>query len=286
MLEIQGHRGARGLLPENTLPSFEAALDAGAHSIETDLHLTKDDVVVLYHDARVTDRLCVPHPRRPRLVRSMTLKQLRRYRVGDAKATPVAQHFAKARGFDPYAIPTLDDLFLFVANYAASPKKTATERARARLLIFDLELKRVPFEPETIGDGFTGAAAGLLERLVLAAVHRAGVLDRVRVRSFDHRAVRAIKQREPTLQTAILIYETAPCHVARLLEDAGADVYCPDYRFIDEGIVRQVHAAKKKIIPYTVNDEADWERLIAWRVDGITTDYPSDLAEFLEPSQH
>jgi glycerophosphoryl diester phosphodiesterase len=260
--EVQGHRGARGLLPENTLPSFEIALDVGVASIETDVHLTKDDVPVLLHDARPA----LDDP----LVRSLTLEQLRAYRVGNAAPTALALRFAEARGLHPYGIPTLAEFFEFVAAYGEG----------GRRLLFDLELKRVPFEPETIGDGFTGTAPALLERQVVAAIRQAGVLGRVRVRSFDHRCVRAIKQ----LQTAVLIHETVPCDIGMLLEAADADVYCPNFQFVDAEVVRQVHAAGKRIIPYTVNEPGDWERLIDWDVDGITTDYPDRLLAWLNAS--
>jgi glycerophosphoryl diester phosphodiesterase len=269
-IEVQGHRGARGLLPENTLPSFEIALDVGVHSIETDIHLTLDDVPILFHDARIDE------PGKP-LVRSFTIDQLRRHRIGNAVPTLVAQQYAAAYGFDSYAIPTLAELFDFVTCYAASPAKTKAQRECANRLIFDLELKRVPFEPETIGDGDTG----LLERQVLAAIRRAGVLKRTRVRSFDHRCVWAIKQLEPTLETGLLTYETAPKDVGAMMNAAGAQNYCPDYRFVDAEIVKQVHAAGMRIIPYTVNQPNDWKRLIAWGVDGITTDYPDRLIAWL-----
>src|SRR5262245_41350734 len=108
---LQGHRGARGLRPENTLPSFEAALDAGVTSIETDLHLTRDDRVVLCHDPVVGGRL----------VRQQTLEELRRFRVDqnpdptrfptqDAGFTPGAAAFAQRRGIEAYGVPTLEDL--------------------------------------------------------------------------------------------------------------------------------------------------------------------------------
>ena len=251
-IEVQGHRGARGLLPENTLPSFEIALDLGVTSIETDVHMTRDDVVVLIHDARITND--AP------LVRTLTLSQLRIWRIG---------------------IPTLTEFFEFVAEYMESISKTKTQQERASRLIFDLELKRMPFEPETIGDGFTGDGPALLERQVVAAIRAAGVLERTRVRSFDHRCVWAIKQLEPTLQTGLLIHETVPRDIAKLLETAQAELYCPNYRFVDAEVVRQVHTAKKRIIPYTVNEPSAWDRLIGWGVDGITTDYPDRLLGWL-----
>src|SRR5258708_30752522 len=94
-IEVQGHRGARGLLPENTLPSFEIALDLGVTSLETDVHLTRDDVVVIFHDPEITDRVCsvlagrdVPPLEAKPALRSLTLAQVRSYRA-DCRTNPV-----------------------------------------------------------------------------------------------------------------------------------------------------------------------------------------------------
>ena len=112
-------------------------------------------------------------------------------------------------------------------------------------------------------------------------VRAAGMVARTRIRSFDHRAVQAIRQLEPALSTAVLIAETAPINPAALAKSAGADTYCPDYRFLDAAQVRACHAAGVRVLPWTVNDEADWLRLLDWGVDGITTDYPDRLAALL-----
>jgi glycerophosphoryl diester phosphodiesterase len=273
-IEVQGHRGARGLLPENTLPSVEIALDLGVNSIETDIHLTQDDVPILFHDPRLNAE-GMP------LIRTLTARQLHEHSISNAAPNPLAEQYAAAHGFHPHGIPTLAELFDFVACYAASPEKSKAQRNGARQLIFDLELKRVPFEPETIGDGFTGTAPALLELQVLAAIRAADVLQRTRVRSFDHRSVWAIKQLEPTLETGLLVHQTAPKDIGTMMNGAGAQVYCPEYHFVDAQIVHQVHAAGLRIIPFTVNDPSEWERLIAWGVDGITTDYPDRLIEWL-----
>lgn len=284
-LEVQGHRGARGLLPENTLPSFEIALDLGVSSIETDVHLTRDDVVVLVHDAHLTSRVCPTLADNQQIaVRSLTLADLRAYRVdgGTPPApTPAAQRFARERGIDPYGIPSLVDFLDFVAFYAISTDKTPTQQARARSVILDIELKRVPFNPELIGDGYTGRSAGILEQRVVDAIRQAGLRERARVRSFDHRSVRAIKQLEPALRTGILTYATVPVAIDSLLTSAQAELYCPDYLFVDAEVVRQVHEGGMRILPYTINTPAAWERLLAWGVDGITTDYPDRLLTWL-----
>jgi glycerophosphoryl diester phosphodiesterase len=287
--ELQGHRGARGLKPENTLPSFEIALDVGVSSIETDIHLTRDGVPVIYHDAAISARLCrrargstSPDPAAEPLVSSLTLAELRGYvadRSPDRKRfpkqsrtpTPSARRFARRNALRAYTPPTLEELFRFALSHG-----TCGDR-----VLFDLELKRVPYHPEAIGDDFDGQAPGLLEQRVAEAVQAAGVASRTRVRSFDHRAVRAIWLLEPRLTTAVLIAETAPADPAALARSAGADTYCPDYRFLDATQVRQCHAAGVRVLPWTVNDEADWLRLLDWGVDGITTDFPDRLAELL-----
>jgi len=199
--------------------------------------------------------------------------------------TPVAQSFARAQRLDPFALLTVADLFAFVAAYIGPmgerAGKSSTQRARAAQVRFDLELKRVPFEPERIGDQFDGTNPGLLEHRIAEQVCRAGVVERTRVRSFDHRSVRAIRQIEPELSTAVLIANSAPVSPVTLVQEAGATTYCPDYRFFDESMMRALHAGGVAVVPWTVNRAEDWERLVAWGVDGITTDYPDRLAAWL-----
>jgi glycerophosphoryl diester phosphodiesterase len=276
--DLQGHRGARGLRPENTLPSFEAALDAGVTSIETDVHLTRDGVPVLIHDPRLSPRIHRPDSHHRALVCELTLSELRRYRADGnpdpqrfptqtAEVSPRARGFAERHGFDVYAIPTLANLLEFVAGHPG--------------VRIDVELKRVPFRPELIGDDFDGVAPGLLERQVVETLRAAGMIERATVRSFDHRSLRAIRTLAPEVTTGLLIAETAVLSPSRLAREAGADMYCPDLEFLDEAQVRDAHAAGMRVIPWTVNEPADWQRLLAWGVDGITTDYPDRLAAWL-----
>ena len=289
-IEVQGHRGAAGLLSENTLPSFESALDIGATSIETDVLLTADDQPVLFHDFHITSRVCSALPADAKVpVRSLSLERVRTYRIDcrvGAGALPLAERFARERGIDPYGIPTLMELFEFVSAYAGrmglDVGKTDDQRLHARAVILDIELKREPFHPHLVGDGFTGTGPATLERWVAHTIRQAGVIERSRARSFDHRSVLAIKQLEPNLRTAVLIHDTVPAQVAPLLEGAQAELYCPSYRCVDAEVVRQVHAAGARIIPYTVNEPDDWKQLIEWGVDGVTTDYPDRLFQWLD----
>jgi glycerophosphoryl diester phosphodiesterase len=284
---LQGHRGARGLKPENTLPSFEAALDCGVRSIETDLHLTRDGTPVLCHDPQLLDGTSVA---------SLDLAARRTYRFDrnpnpadfpeqDASITLLACWYAERHGIDPYALPTLSDLFRFVADYAGEPGRQAgksdDQRARAARLVFDLELKRVPSAPQAIGDAYTGDGPALLEERVVEAVRAAGVAGRTTVRSFDHRCVRYMRQLEPAVTGAVIVAETAFVNPGELATRSDAQIYCPSWHFVDAGQVRSAHAAGVRVLPWTANTPAEWEYLLSCEVDGITTDYPDRLATFL-----
>ena len=302
--DLQGHRGARGLKPENTLPSFEAALDVGVTSVETDVHLSGDGVPVLIHDPWISARLFRPlvragelEPGRRLSIRTLSRDELRAYAADrnpdparfptqDTEVPPLAAAFAARRGAHPFAPPSLDDLLAFIKEYVGEMGrvvgKTELQQQRTRRVRLDLELKRVPFRPEVMGDSFDGTAAGLLEARVVEIIRAAGWVAQTSVRSFDHRSVRAVRQLEPGLSGAVLLPGTAPVSPGRVAADAGATVYCPQFEFLDETIVRRAHAEGVRVVPWTVNDPDDWARLLEWSVDGITTDYPDRLAEMLQ----
>ena len=145
-----------------------------------------------------------------------------------------------------------------------------TWAADAPHLILDLELKGEPFRD----------AAEPLEAAVLAALRAFAAVPRCRVRSFDHRRVKRLRDAEPRLEAAVLVAGNAPVRPESLAWSAGASVYAPDYRFLDQSAVRACHDAGLRVIPWTVNDPRAWETLMAWGVDGITTDDPAALVGY------
>src|SRR5262249_41746879 len=160
----------------------------------------------------VSPRLCrrrrggaAPDPATEPLVGSLTLAELRGYVADrnpdrkrfpnqDRAVTPLARAFARQYGIDPYTPPTLEELFQLA-------------RQHAHPVVLDLELKRVPSRPEFIGDDFDGEVAGPLEKRVVDLVWAAGLGERARVRSFDHRSVRAVRRYKNDMTTAVLIAE-------------------------------------------------------------------------------
>jgi len=306
-IEVQGHRGGRGLKPENTLPAFEVAMDLGVASIETDLHLSADGWPVLHHDPFLNPGLVRrlpgstgPDPaERPR-IRSLSLVQLRGYRADgqpfpvrfpgqDVAVTPLAALFAARHGIHPYTPPTLADLCAFVHAYAGdlgheAGKSDAPRRAAAHVRL-DLELKRVAYHSEYIGDDFDGERPGLLEQRVAQIVSAAGLAERTTVRSFDHRAVRAMRALNPAITGGVLIGDAVPAAPEQVARAAGASVYCPRFSFVDEITIRRLHDHGMRVLPWTVNEPADWDRLLGSGVDGLTTDYPDRLLQHLSGRQ-
>lgn len=291
--DLQGHRGARGLRPENTLPAFEAALDLLVTTLEADVHLTADGQVVVWHDPVIDPSKCgltpaspagLPDPDDPRVageelrVRALTAGRLAGYRCDrnpDPGRFPRQITEPGAVAGDDYGIATVSELFEFVASYAASPDKTDEQRANAAEVLFNLETKRVADDPQTIDDGFDGINAGPLELALLAAIEAAGVTERTTVQSFDHRSLWAVAATGSEVALAALSSRSLPDFGD--LAKGGASVWSPNQSLVSPASLENAHAAGLAVIPWTVNDPDDMQRLLELGADGIITDRP-DLA--------
>jgi glycerophosphoryl diester phosphodiesterase len=288
--DLQGHRGARGLKPENTLPAFETGLDEGVTTLELDLHLSADDQIVVWHDPVIDPLKCglaegapsdVPDPDDPEIprfalaVRALSVEQLGWYRCDrnpdparfpdqDASASPLAG--------DRYAIVTLEELFAFVERYAEDASKTGLQRAAARQVAFNIETKRKPDDPAAIGDGFNGSDAGPFEIAVLEIVAESGMDDRVIIQSFDPRSIRAIRAIDPDIPLAFLTSRGAVDFDAMV--EGGANVWSPNADQVSEERVEDAHEAGLTVVPWTVNGFEEAAELISDGVDGLITDRP------------
>lgn len=281
--DLQGHRGARGLLPENTLAGFDRALDIGVTTLELDIAITADGVPVIHHDAYLNPALTRDaqgrwlQGRGP-LIRSLTLAQLQTYDVGrlDPGST-YARDFPDQQSRDGERVPTLAALF---------------ERVKARgadQLRFAIETKIHPNRPDE------SPAVEPFVDAVLAAIRTAGMTQRVRLISFDWRTLRRVRELEPAIETTCITVESAQgtntrhpvmmvgmardaySSAAHMAKAAGCAAWSPNYQSLDAERVRAASALGLKILPWTVNEVADMDKLIAWGVDGIVTDYPDRL---------
>ncbi len=292
-IDIQGHRGARGLSPESTLPSFETALDLGVTTLEFDLHFTSDGEIVVWHDPVISPEKCglrsgapdtVPDPDDPATsneslaVRALSVSQLRWFdcnRNPDPNRFPDQSPAATVLAGGNYSVVTLADLLAFVDTYSQSERKTDAQRSAASAVRFNIETKRDPTQPATIDDDFDGVNAGAFELRLLAVIDSQGVGDRVVVQSFDKRSLEAIHAQDPTVELAFLTSTAFSQFTA--VADAGVAVWSPSSRTITETLVDDAHAAGLSVATWTVNSEDEIREVISVGVDGIITDRP-DIA--------
>ena len=286
--DLEGHRGARGLAPENTLAAFRQAIDIGVTTIETDMAVTKDDLIVISHDpflnpviVRGPDGHWLASKGSP--IRTLTAAELSRYDIGRVNpASPYARQFPEQRPVDGERFPKLSELFELA-------------KASGKPVRFNIETKITPTSSAETPDPVTFA------RLVVAAVRDAGVSERVTVQSFDWRTLVEVKRIAPEIELSCLTVQTksddtvssadggaSPWHAGFALRDhggslpatvkaAGCGVWSMFWRNLSAKELAEAHALGVKVLPWTVNDQSDMLRLIELGVDGIITDYPDRL---------
>jgi glycerophosphoryl diester phosphodiesterase len=292
-LDIQGHRGARGLKPENTLPAFETALDLGVSTLEFDLHLAADGEVIVWHDAVLDPDKCglgstapdgTPDPddrttpAEELMVRRLDSTQLATYRCDrnpDSGRFPdQSTETTDLAGID-YSIVTLEELFDFVAAYIESDEKSEAQRENASVVRFNMETKRKPNDPGNIGDGFDGVHAGPFELRILEVVAERGLEARVTIQSFDHRSLWAIHEQDPEISLSALTDGGSVDFVD--IAERGASIWSSSHEDLTESKIGAAHVAGLEVIPWTVNELDVAERLIDLGADGLITDRPDLL---------
>jgi glycerophosphoryl diester phosphodiesterase len=293
-LDLQGHRGARGLAPENTLEAFAEALSQGVTTLEMDLGVTRDGVVVVAHDSRLDRNLTrgpdgawlqAPGP----ALSELSLAEVRQFDVGRIRPdSRYAEEFPDQRPADGARMPTL-------AEVVELTRRAGNEQVR-----FNLETKLSPHAPD-----LTVPPAAFAEA-VIAAVAASGIAERTTIQSFDWRTLSAVRALAPDIPTACLTMEEPPQSktwegnlqrdragpspwtgwldvddfggdVPALVAAAGCAVWSPGLDDLTPAALRRAHALGLEVIVWTVNEPNDMHALIDMGVDGIITDYPDRL---------
>ncbi|MBM4354604.1 MAG: glycerophosphodiester phosphodiesterase [Deltaproteobacteria bacterium] len=195
-------------------------------------------------------------------VRSLTLAEVKRLDCG----TLPSSKFPSARTVPGARIPTLAELFDLVGG------EGLPGGGRIR---FNIELKGIPARPD-----LTPPVAKFVE-LVLGVVRAHGMDKRVQIQSFDHRYLAEVRRLSPGIPIALLIQNTLP-DLPAMAAVLKAEVVAPDKDWITAQEVKALHRAGVRVVPWTVNEESDWERLVSIGVDGIITDDPAGLLAFLK----
>ena len=281
--DLQGHRGSRGLAPENTLAAFERAIAIGVTTLETDLAVTRDGVLVISHDPLLNPDLTRgPDGKwlasRGPAIHSLTIEELRRYDIGRTNpSSAYAKQFPEQQAADGQRFPTLAQVFALGAGNG---------------LRFALETKITPDSGSETPDPATFA------KLVVAAIREAGMTERVSVLSFDWRTLVEVKKLAPEIPTVCITLVTRNFDnvkgifgqpsawtaglelasfddsVPKLVRAAGCSTWSSFFRNLAPASIAEAHALGLTVLPWTVNDPADMARLVDWQLDGLITDYP------------
>ena len=273
--DAQGHRGARGLLPENTVAGMLRALDSGMTTLELDLSVTADGVVVLSHEPWMSADIC-SHPdgspvaageAESLLIYRMTLAQAQAFDCGSRGNARFPEQNSM-----PAHKPALSDV---IAAADAHARQTGRP-----LPFYNVETKSRP-----TWDGERHPAPDAFAALVIATADRAGALERTTIQSFDVRTLRSARRLDPRVPLALLVDDGAPYETPQQGADVlgfSPDVWSPYHQFVTPARVREAHAMGMRVVPWTVNDAAQMADLIAMGVDGLITDYPNRLRTVLD----
>ncbi len=269
---MQGHRGARGLAPENTLPAFRRALDLGVTTLELDTVVSADGEVVVSHDPFVSSTFCShpdgtpvqPDEEADLAIYGMPYAEVARFDCGRRGHPLFPRQEAQAA-----AKPRLRDVVRLAEAYA---------REHARPPVFyNVETKSTPE-----GDGRLHPPPAEFVRLLWDVVGGEGIAERFTLQSFDVRTLQEAQRCRLPVRLALLVErgEAGPAESLSAGLDALGfvpDIYSPNYHLVDRAVVEEAHRRGMLVIPWTVNEPDEMRRLRALGVDGLITDYP-DLA--------
>lgn len=277
--DLQGHRGARGLAPENTIPAFRRALEIGVTTLEMDVVISDDGQVVVSHEPWMNHEICslpsgeaVPEDEeREHNLYRMSYAEIAQYDCGRRPHPDFPRQET-----EPAVKPLLRDVISRVEEYVTDHDRPP--------VFYNIEIKSRPD-----WDGTFHPTPEIFARRVLNVVREGGVAARTTIQSFDERALRAThrlrsnQNDEATVRLALLVVQGTADALPEQLEALGftPEVYSPSHDSVDEALVQAAHDRGLQVVPWTVNGRHDMRRLIRLGVDGLITDYPDVGMEVL-----
>ncbi len=266
LIDVQGHRGCRGLLPENSLPAFEKAIQLGVNTLELDIAITKDNKVVVTHEPYMSRTIC-KKPNGSLIseaedmqfnIYEMTHSEIKQFDCG----TSTHPRFPDQKKVTVYK-PLLCEVFQMV-------------RSKNAKVNFNIEIKS---KPDYYGT-YTPFPKDYVT-LVLNEIETANMGNRTNLQSFDIAILEEIKKQDKKMPVALLIDEDENITAKMKSLTFNPEIISPYFKLLDKSEVENLKATGCKVIPWTVNDKTDMQLMIDYEVDGIITDYPDELINLL-----
>lgn len=277
--DLQGHRGARGLAPENTIPAFRRALEIGVTTLEMDVVISEDGEVVVSHEPWMNPEICSlpsgdPIPEgeaQSHNLYRMTYAEIKQYDCGQRRHPDFPEQTPQ-----PAVKPLFRAVIEMVEDYVATHDRPP--------VFYNVEIKSRP-----AWDGRFHPKPEAFARRVLHVVHETGVAAQTTIQSFDPRALRAARQLrakqtdDAAVRLALLVGGEKEGGLSDHLEHLGFTpaVYSPNYRRVDAALLQEAYDRGLAVVPWTVNERTEMQRLIRLGVDGLITDYPDVAQEVL-----
>lgn len=265
--DAEGHRGCRGLMPENTVPAMLKALGLGVTTLEMDASISKDKKVFLSHEPFFNHEITTlpdgslikEEKERTYNMYTMDYDSIATYDIG-MKPHP---RFAQQKKMKAVK-PLLADVFDAV--------KEDMKTRRRPFPFFNIETKTMP---ET--DGIYHPGPEEFVDLLMAVIKEKDMEEQVIIQSFDFRTLIYLHKKYPAMKTAMLVEATDKRSFRKQLDDLGfaPTIYSPAFEIVTKNLINESHEKNIRIVPWTVNDKKKIEELKGWGVDGIISDYPN-----------
>lgn len=263
----QGHRGCRGLMPENTIPAMLKAIELGVTTLEMDVVITSDKKAILSHEpffnhditTRPDGSTFTANEEKALNIYRITYQETQAYDVG-LKPHPRFPQQERIKATKPLLSDVIDDVEAYLKLKAQKP------------VFYNIETK---CQPAT--DGIFHPAPEEFVDILVAVLQKKKIERRVIIQSFDYRTLQILHRKYPDIKTAALVEDFDKKNLDQQLADLGfaPTIYSPHYSLVNEALVQQCHNKGMKIVPWTVNDRSLIDKLKSMGVDGIITDYPS-----------
>jgi len=263
-IDIQGHRGARGILPENSIPGFLAALDSGVTTIEMDVVVSKDGLIVVSHEAFMNHDICLD-------------REGNRINKSEEKEHNIYQYnYDEIKKFDCGSIgnPNFpEQQKIKVSKPLLSEVIKAVEIHIKNYTLFEVDYN-IEIKSEKSTDNLHHPPTKEFSDLVYEVIDAYLPWERVNIQSFDFRVLKYWHHQYPAVRLAALVanIKSIDTNLANL--GFKPEIYSPYYKLLNKRKVRNLHKRGLKVIPWTVNYEKQMKKIMGWGVDGIITDYP------------
>lgn len=263
----EGHRGCRGLMPENTIPAFLTAVDLAVTTLELDVVISKDSQVVVSHDpyfnpafsTKPGGGFLTAEEGASLILFQMPYEEIKKYDVGMKRNPAFPQ-----QKILPAVKPLLSEVFDSVTYHMRTMRRPP--------VLYNIEIKSNPKK-----DGIYQPDPATFVELVMNVIKERSMERYVTIQSFDIRPLQYLNAHYPDIKLALLIEKNDPRSLNQQLKDLGFNpqIYSPEHTLVDPALIKACHDKGMEIIPWTVNEKAVIERLKAEGVDGIITDYPN-----------